>query len=122
MIWLAVGLLAVGLGMLGVVLPLLPTTPFILLAAYAFARSSDRWHRWLMNHKIFGPLIEDWRRNGGLNRRVKIVSLISLAAVFLISLALGASALVLGVQAVVLTASAVFIVTRPAPHPPEEAE
>ena len=57
LVWLAVGLTALALGALGVVLPLLPTTPFVLLAAFAFARSSSRMHRWLHAHPVFGVLI-----------------------------------------------------------------
>ena len=55
--WLLFGLLATGLAFAGALLPLLPTTPFLLLAAYAFARSSKRLHDWLLNHRQFGPLI-----------------------------------------------------------------
>ena len=70
-LWLLLGLVAVGLGAVGVVLPLLPTTPFLLLAAFAFARSSERWHQWLVNHQIFGPLIEDWNRYGAISEARK---------------------------------------------------
>ncbi len=60
------GLTSVGLGTAGIVLPLLPTTPFILLAGYLFARSSRGWHVWLINHRIFGPYIAAFRKRGGL--------------------------------------------------------
>lgn len=114
-VWFGVGVGCVLLAGLGIVLPLLPTTPFLLLAAFCFARSSDRWHAWLLGHRVFGPIIDDWRRHGAIDRRAKIVSVVSMAGVFGVSLALGASTTVLVVQAVVLTASATFVLSRPAP-------
>lgn len=114
-VWLAIGLGAVLLAALGVALPLLPTTPFVLLAAFAFARSSDRWHAWLRRHRVFGPIIDDWRRYRAIGKRAKIASVISMAGVFGLSLVLNASAAVLAVQAVVLTASAAFVLSRPLP-------
>ena len=68
-LWFVVGLCAVALAVLGVALPLLPTTPFVLLAAFAFAKSSERWHTWLRRHRVFGPIIENWREHGAISRR-----------------------------------------------------
>lgn len=119
-IWLAVGWLCVALGVLGVALPVLPTTPFLLLAAYAFARSSPRLHDWLVMHPLFGPPIEDWRREGAISRRAKRLAILSMAAVFLISLALGVGPLVLAVQGAALTCAAAFILTRPNPSAKSE--
>ena len=65
-LWLSFGFIALALGMAGAVLPLLPTTPFILLAAFCFARSSRRFHNWLLNHRTFGPMIENWRQEGAI--------------------------------------------------------
>ena len=113
--WFAVGLAAVLLAALGVVLPLLPTTPFLLVAVYAFARSSDRWHAWLHSNPVFAPLIRDWRRYRAISRRAKIVGVASMAGVFGVSLAVGVSPTILAVQAVVLSASAVFVLSRPSP-------
>ncbi len=70
-LWLLFGLVALFLGILGVFLPLLPTTPFILLAAFAFSKSSKRLHSWLLNHKLFGPLIRDWETYGIIRTKVK---------------------------------------------------
>ena len=114
-VWFAVGICAVLLGALGLALPLLPTTPFVLLAAFAFARSSHRWHAWLRGHRVFGPMIDDWHRHRAIDRRTKIVGVTSMAGVFGLSLALNAGAVVLAVQAVVLTASAAFVLSRPSP-------
>lgn len=62
----ATGLAATGLGVLGILLPLLPATPFFLLAAYFFSRSSPRFHRWLLTNRVFGSYIENYRSGRGL--------------------------------------------------------
>jgi uncharacterized membrane protein YbaN (DUF454 family) len=70
----ACGTLCVGLGVLGAFLPLLPTTPFLLLAAFLYAKSSDRLYDWLLNHRILGQYIRDFREEKAIPLRVKIVS------------------------------------------------
>ena len=115
LIWLAVGIIAVGLGAIGVFLPLLPTTPFVLLAAFAFARSSPRLHNWLLEHRFFGPLIENWRKYGAIGPAAKIAGVLSLLAVILLSVLFHAPAYVLAIQGVVLGLSGTFILTRPSP-------
>lgn len=65
---------AIVLGVAGIFLPILPTTPFAILAAWCFSNSSERWHQWLLNHKIFGPTIRDWERDGVINLRAKITA------------------------------------------------
>lgn len=62
------------LGLMGIVLPGLPTTPFILLSAWAAARGSTRMHRWLLEHRTFGPMIHDWQAQGAVSRRNKILA------------------------------------------------
>ena len=68
---LAFALLCLGLAVLGIFLPVLPTVPFLLLAAWAAARSSPRLSSWLENHPRFGTLIRDWRAGGVVSRRAK---------------------------------------------------
>lgn len=113
LIWATLGILSVLLGMLGVVLPLLPTVPFMLLAAFCFARSSERLHSWLLTHPRFGPAVLEWQERGAINRRVKKVSTVAIAAMFGLSLAMGVKLLILAIQAVVLCCVLVFIWTRP---------
>lgn len=112
-IWAALGLVSVGLGLIGIVLPLLPTVPFMLLAAFFFARSSERLHNWLLGHPTFGPPIEDWNARGAINPRVKRISTVSVVAVFALSLILGLKTSVLIIQAIVLSLVMLFIWTRP---------
>ncbi len=76
----------VALGTTGIVLPLLPTTPFLLLAAFLFAKSSERWHDWLLNHKHLGPYIHAWRNKSGLTVTQKLRIGISFTVVMAISL------------------------------------
>lgn len=111
--WIACGILALAFGAAGTVLPLLPTTPFILLSAYAFAQSSPRLHRWLLQHRHFGPLIENWRRYGAISRRTKIVSVAVMATMPAVTWFAGAPGWALGVQGAVLLAAAMFVLTRP---------
>lgn len=112
-LWLICGLLCVGLALVGVVLPLLPTVPFLLLAAFCFARSSERLHHWLVTHKTFGPMILDWQRSGAIRPSAKRAATLSIVVVFGISLVMGVKTTVLLIQAVVLSAVLFFIWTRP---------
>lgn len=71
-----VGVLSVGLGTLGIFLPLVPTTPFLLLAAACFVRSSDRLHQWLMKHRVYGPIIRGYREHRALPASSKATILV----------------------------------------------
>ena len=113
LVWLICGLVSLGLGFIGVVLPLIPTVPFILLAAFCFARSSKRLHSWLLNHKTFGPLITDWKRSGAIRPVAKKMATVSVAIVFFISIVVKVPQHVLFIQAVVLGCVMLFIWTRP---------
>ena len=70
-LWLCAGFASLVLGVVGIVLPLLPTAPFVLLAAYCFSRGSQRWERWLLAHPRFGPLVRDWRERRAVPLRAK---------------------------------------------------
>lgn len=70
-LFLALALLSLALGVIGIFLPVLPTVPFILLSAWAAARSSPRLLAWLENHTAFGPMLSEWRRGGVVRRRAK---------------------------------------------------
>ena len=77
-LFLVAGFLLVGLATLGIFLPLLPTTPLLLLAATCFANSSEKWHRWLTEHNIFGPIIRNWHEHRCIPLRAKIVAVASI--------------------------------------------
>lgn len=112
-LWAGLGTLCVGLGVIGAFLPLLPTVPFLLLAAFLFSQSSPRLHNWILSHRQFGPVIEDWNRSGAIRPRAKRLATLSIVVVFGISLALDVNTTVLIIQAVVLSAVLVFLWTRP---------
>ena len=73
-VFAALGTLFLLIGIAGVFLPLLPTTPFLLLATACYARSSRRFYNWLMNHPVFGPLIIEWRTYHSIPWRIKLVA------------------------------------------------
>ena len=111
--WQGLALACVGLGSAGAVLPLVPTTPFLLVAAWAASRSSPRLHAWLYAHPRFGPLLRDWRDHRALRPRAKRAALLLIAASWVIMLVtvepLAARVAASGVMLVV----AVFLATRP---------
>ena len=107
------GFLFLGLGIAGYILPVLPGTVFILLAAWAFFRSNERMYRWVLSHPRFGPTIRDYRAGYGIRRRIKAYAI----ALIIISVGLSALAIEgiwLRVFLVALAAfGVVFILTRP---------
>ena len=85
-LFLALGTFFVGLGIAGAVLPVLPTTPFLLLAAACYARGSVRFYNWLLNHRMFGPTIVEWRRHRSIPWRTKLVAIAMMAVTLGISI------------------------------------
>ena len=70
-----VGFLCLGIGLIGIIVPILPTTPFLLLAAGIFLRSSEKWYEWLMNHKALGSYIRNFQENKAIPLGAKIASI-----------------------------------------------
>jgi len=114
-LWLTVGLLSVAIGALGVVLPILPTTPFLLVGAFAFARSSERLNLWLTTHRIFGPLIDNWHRYRSIDSKTKRTAIVIIILTPIAAWFFDAPLWVIGCQIIVLSGAAIFIVTRPLP-------
>ena len=86
--YLICGLCSLALGLLGIPLPILPTVPFILLAAFCFARSSDRLHHWLMTHPWFSVALNDWAQNRGIPKGLKKKAYIVSGLSFAVSIAI----------------------------------
>ena len=101
------------LGVLGVLLPLLPTTPFILVAAFCFARGSEAFHSWLLDHKIFGPLIKNWHDHRAVSRGAKVSAVVFMVIAVVITICLDVPAYILWIQIGVLSLVAIFLLTRP---------
>ena len=83
--FIVLGILCVILAALGVLLPGLPATPFLLLASYSFARSSKRMHDWLVNNRIFGPILSDFLDRKGIRLHIKIISILMMWGMMLVS-------------------------------------
>ena len=112
-IWFSLGSIALVLASLGVILPLLPTVPFLLIAAFFFAKSSKKVHTWLVNHKLFGKMIRDWNERGAIDRKAKYFSTVSILLVIVVSLVLEIKLMVIVMQVIVLSLALLFIWTRP---------
>lgn len=112
-ILIIIGLVSLALGVIGVFLPIMPTVPFLLLAAVCFANASERLHAWLLSHPIFGPPIQDWNERGAISRGAKWLASASFVGSFIIAMLLGFGPLVLSIQAICLIGVAIFIWSRP---------
>jgi uncharacterized membrane protein YbaN (DUF454 family) len=83
--YLILGILCVILAGLGVLLPGIPATPFLLLASFSFARSSKRMHDWLINNSIFGPILQDFLDRKGIRLHIKVISIALMWGMMLVS-------------------------------------
>ncbi|MGB5251760.1 MAG: YbaN family protein [Sedimenticolaceae bacterium] len=112
--YLAIGYAFLGLGLVGAFLPLLPTTVFLLIAAWAFSRSSERWHRWLREHARFGPTLRAWEAHRAMPRRAKRLAYAALAVSYALTAGVfGPFSGVAVVTGLCLAGVAVFIAQMP---------
>ncbi|MCQ0093605.1 YbaN family protein [Roseovarius sp. M141] len=112
-LWVCVGTVSLALGAVGVILPLLPTTPFVLLAAFAFARSAPRLRAWLTDNRVFGPIIMDWEARGVIAPRYKAMACTVMAAVLLGSVLGGLAWRLIVIQAICMGGAAAYVLSRP---------
>lgn len=117
-LWCALAGISFALAVLGMFLPLLPTTPFLLLAAWAAARGSPRFARWLHDHPRFGPMITAWQCERAIPRSAKGAALALLSLSWGILFLIGAKPVVLGILGVFFIALGAFIGSRPTPSAP----
>lgn len=112
--YLSMGVLSLATGLAGLVLPLLPSTVFVLIAAWAFARSSERLHARVLAHPRFGPAVRAWQAHGAIPTQAKRLALLGLGLSLLVGMVtLGGRPLSLGLVVVVIAAVAVFVLSRP---------
>ena len=111
---LTLGFISLGLGIVGSILPLLPTTPFLLLSAYFFSKSSKRWYNWLISLPKFGESIKNYNENGVIRLKAKIFCFISIVGVITwITAFTNYSHVIKTIIPITLTLVLFYVLTRP---------
>ena len=114
-LFIGLGSFFVCLGFIGIIIPGIPTTPFLLLSAWFFSKSSSFLENWLINHKLFGPLIRDWNEHKSISRKSKIVAVIIIIPTFAFSIYSSLNMIIdilLGITCISLCA---YLISRPEP-------
>ena len=110
--YVVLGLIFIGLASLGVFLPVLPTTPFLIIAAACFAKSSDKWHQWLLNNRTFGPSIRNWEEHRCMSGKSKTVALSVMFVCGSYSVIFGVDQIYLKITTVILVLIGMIFVGR----------
>jgi hypothetical protein len=113
-LYFALGWIMVALGFIGALLPVMPTTIFLILAVWCFSRSSPRFEKWLLEHPVFGPTLMQWREHGAVPVRIKWIACGGMALGYGTFLYFAPPSLVLdGSVALIFIASGVYVLSRP---------
>jgi uncharacterized membrane protein YbaN (DUF454 family) len=112
-LWLGAGIVCVGLGIVGLILPVMPGTVFLIMAAACFARGSPRLEAWLLNHPQLGPSVVAWRRDGAIAPRAKLMAFAGMALSLVIVSVSGAPPIGIAASALLIGAGAAYVATRP---------
>lgn len=119
------GWLMVGIGFIGLFVPLIPTTGPVLLAAFLFSLSSERFDNWLLSHRVFGPVVRDWRAGRGFTARLKATAVVAIVATFAITVGFVIRPLLVRGLLIALGAGLIIYIlslpTKPAGLPPDVA-
>ena len=116
--WWLLAYASLGLGLVGIVVPGLPTVPFVLLAAYAAARGSQRLHRWLLAHRQFGPMVRDWQAQGAVSRRAKWLAVSMMAACAVVMFLTAPETWMAATGTAIMAVVAAWLWGRPEPRAP----
>lgn len=115
--YLVIGLLCVALGVLGAFLPVLPTTPFLLISLWAFSKSSVRLERWLLEHKRFGPRLTAWRTDRVIPLPAKLAAWGSMVGSLTLMIVVGRPVIQIAAAASVMAIGAAYVASRPSRPP-----
>ncbi len=115
--WLVLAYVSLALGVIGIFVPGLPTTPFVLLSAYAAARGSRRLHAWLLAHRQFGPMIRDWQATGAVSRRAKRAATAMMALSAAVMFATAPKLWMAATGTAIMGVVAIWLWRRPEPAP-----
>ena len=115
--YIGVGWVFTGLGIIGAFVPVMPTTPFLLVALWAFSKSSPRLQKWLLEHPRYGPTLRDWHNYGAIRSSIKVVAITAMAASVVMVYWMTDNILAITLHATVVTLTALFILSRPSTGP-----
>ncbi len=111
-VFVILGFFFLGMAFIGVVLPLIPTVGPVLLAAFFFSKSSERFDQWLINNRVFGGIVRDWRAGLGFTPRAKTISITAIIATFTISIVFVVEPTLVRVALIIFAAALVVYITR----------